>query len=72
MKQIFMLLLTALFMMAGLASAAGPDFSTLTGGVDYTTLIGAVMAVAVLAVGYVLAKQGSAGIVRFIGRMAGS
>lgn len=54
------------------AFAAGPDFTPLTGSVDYTTLITAVFAVALLAVGYVIAKQGAAGLVRFIGRMAGS
>ena len=51
--------------------AVGPDFTALTAGVDFGTLVAAVMAVAVLSVGFVVAKGGAAGIVRFIARMAG-
>jgi|GEM_PF-4511402 len=53
-----------------LARAAGPDMSALTAGVDFSTLIAAILAIAVLGVGYVLAKGGAAGIVAFIKRMA--
>lgn len=55
----------------GVAQAVPPDFTGLTAGVDFSTLIAAVMAVAVLAVGFVIAKSGAAAIVMFISRMAG-
>lgn len=56
------------FMMAFMSSAfaAGPDFTTLTTGIDITTAVAAVMAVAAIMVGWVLAKGGAGAIVRFI------
>jgi len=67
-KNVSVLLLSLLSVPA---FAVGPDFTTLTAGVDFATLIAAIMAVAVLAVGYTIAKSGAAGIVSFIRRMAG-
>ncbi len=52
------------------AFAAGPDMTPLTSGVDFSTIIAGILAVATLGVGYVLAKGGAAGIVSFIKRMA--
>lgn len=68
-KNVSILLLSLLSVSP--AFAAGPDFTTLTAGVDFSTLIAATMAIAVLAVGYTIAKSGAAGIVSFIRRMAG-
>lgn len=59
-----------LSLMATSALALPPDFTALTTGVDFSTLIAAVMAVAVLAVGFVLAKGGATGIVSFIKRQS--
>lgn len=70
-KNASVLLLSLLVLVGAPAFAAGPDFTTLTAGVDFGTVISATMAVAVLSVGFVLAKAGAAGIVRFISRMAG-
>ncbi|MDQ7981954.1 hypothetical protein QYH69_32540 [Paraburkholderia sp. SARCC-3016] len=41
------------------SSTGGPDFSALTGGVDFTTTIAAVLAVAALLVGLFLAVRGA-------------
>ena len=72
MKKNVLVLLAGLLALVGApAFAAGPDFTALTAGVDFGTVIAATMAVAVLSVGFVLAKSGAAGIVRFISRMAG-
>lgn len=70
-KKIEKVLAGAGLSMASVAAmAAGPDFTALTAGVDFSTLIAAVMAIAVLGVGYVLAKGGASGIVGFISKMA--
>lgn len=67
MKNYILSLIGAFLTMLGFAAnALPPDFAALTTGVDFSTLIAAVMAVAVLAVGFVLAKGGAAGIVTFI------
>lgn len=70
MKNLLMSLVAGFLSLLGFAAhAVGPDYTALTTGVDFTTLIAAVMAVAVLAVIYVLAKGGASAIVKFIGRM---
>jgi hypothetical protein len=68
MKKLSALFLTLL---SASAFAAGPDFTALTTGIDLTTLIAAIMAVALLGIGYVMAKGGAVAIMGFIKRVTG-
>lgn len=53
----------------GMAMAAtGPDFSTLTSSVDFSTVVTGVMAVAAALVGVLVAKRGAYILLSFIGR----
>jgi len=49
-----------------------PNFNSLLASVVFDGLIVAVLAVAVLAIGFVLSKAGSASLVRFISSVAGA
>ena len=62
-------LLVFLVMLTGLASnafAVGPDFTTITSAVDFSTVITGVMAVAVAIVGVYLAAKGAKMLLRFV------
>lgn len=73
MKKYLSGLLAGLLSLLGFsANAAGPDFTALTSGIDLTTLIAAIMAVAVIGIGYVLAKGGAVSIMGFIKRVTHS
>jgi hypothetical protein len=58
------------FLFAGAAMAqsapAGPDFSTLTNAISFSTVVTAILAVGVLIVGLRLAVKGSKIVLRFI------
>jgi len=63
MKKLFALFLT---MLAGSAFAVGPDYTALTSGIDLTTTIAAVMAVAVIGLGFILARGGAKTVMNFV------
>lgn len=44
---------------SGLAAAAGPDFSSITSGVDWTTVVTGILAVAALAAAVYVAVRGA-------------
>jgi len=48
------------------AFAAGPDLSPLTTAIDVSTVVTAILAVAVIGIGYILAKKGSQSVMSFI------
>lgn len=64
MKKI--LSFVALFAAAGSALAVSPDFTTITGAVDFSTVITGVMAVAVAIVGVYLAARGARMLLAFV------
>ncbi|WP_249192556.1 hypothetical protein [Burkholderia cenocepacia] len=49
------------------AAGTGPDYTSLTTNVDFTTTIAAVMAVAALVVGLNLAIRGAKTVIRMVG-----
>ena len=53
---------------AGLASATPPDFSSLTGAVDFSTVATAVLAIAALLVVPLVVKKGARFVLGMIGR----
>ena len=53
---------------AGLAGAVGPDFTSLTTGVDFSTVVTAILAIAALKVAPKVVMWGSSVILRMIGR----
>ncbi|EAU7573396.1 hypothetical protein NOF79_004072 [Salmonella enterica] len=50
--------LTAVSVSSAFAEGTGPDYTTLTNGFDFTSTVGAIMAVGVGAVGLLLAMVG--------------
>lgn len=52
----------------GSANAAGLDFSSLTGAVDFSTVITAVLAIAALLAAVAVAKRGARMVLSMIGR----
>jgi hypothetical protein len=48
------------------AFAVGPDYTALTSGIDLTTTIAAVMAVAVIGLGFILARGGAKTVMNFV------
>jgi hypothetical protein len=49
-----------------LSFAAAPDFTTLTSGIDFGTIVAAIMAVALLFVGVILAVKGAKIVMNFL------
>lgn len=69
MKKIQLLFMVFLSMLGVSAFAVGPDLSPLSGGVDFSTVITAVLAVALLGVGWVLAKAGALTVISFVSKV---
>lgn len=68
-------MLIRLLILLGLSSpafAAGPDMTSVLGAVFLDGLIAAVSAIAVLAIGVVMANYGSKALVSFVSRMSGT
>jgi hypothetical protein len=61
------LVLGLFFGLLGIANAAAPDFSTLTAGIDFSTLITALMALFVAMAGVGIVAKGGSFIVRRLG-----
>lgn len=62
---------STLFLLLGLVSsafAAPPDFTPLTSAIDISTVITAVLAVAVIGIGFILASRGATTVMAFIKR----
>jgi hypothetical protein len=66
--RLFIAYVLGLFLsLIGLANAAAPDFSTLAAGVDFSTLITALMAMFAAMAGVGIVAKGGAFIVRKLG-----
>jgi hypothetical protein len=57
---------SAALIATGSAFASGPDFTTMTGGIDLTTVTAAILAVGVIAVNFTVVKGGAKAILGFI------
>lgn len=60
------LTLTTLSLFSGFTMAAGPDFSAMTTGIDFSTAITAVIAVGTALAGLYIAIAGAKGVLRMI------
>ncbi|ECT5251072.1 hypothetical protein ATT74_15290 [Salmonella enterica subsp. enterica serovar Panama] len=58
--------LTGLSVSSAFAEGTGPDYTTLTSGFDFTSTVGAIMAVGVGAVGLLLAMVGIKKVFQFV------
>lgn len=66
MKKIAIAALLATGTSAAFAAATPPDFTAMTGAIDLTTVIAAIMAVGLIAVNFNVAKGGAKAILGFI------
>lgn len=53
------------------AFAVGPDLTPLTNAIDVSTVVTAVLAVAVIGIGFILAKKGATAVMGFISHALG-
>ncbi len=67
MKKYLLALIASLMLFIGTnAFAVGPDFSTITSSVDFSTVVTGVMAVAVALVGVYIAVRGARMLLSFV------
>ncbi|MDH3001577.1 hypothetical protein A1D23_03005 [Chelonobacter oris] len=57
---------TSLLLSSGVVNAAGPDFSSITSGIDFSTAVTAIISVAVAIAGVYIASSGSKAVLRMI------